>query len=51
MLNNSFIIHGEKTKEITTVKEVWKCDNNIIIIKFGVLFKVCFEFHQELVMG
>ena len=25
---NSLIIHEEKTKEITTVKEVWKCDLN-----------------------
>ena len=26
--SNSLIIHEEKTKEITTVKEVWKCDVN-----------------------
>ena len=25
---NSFIIHEEKAKEITTVKEVWICDPN-----------------------
>ena len=25
---NSLIIHEEKTKEITTVKEVWMCDPN-----------------------
>ena len=33
--SNSLIIHEEKTKEITTVKEVWICDP--IIIKFGEL--------------
>ena len=26
--SNSLIIHREKTKEITTVKEVWICDPN-----------------------
>ena len=26
--SNSLIIHEEKTKEITTAKEVWKCDLN-----------------------
>ena len=26
--SDSLIIHEEKTKEITTVKEVWKCDLN-----------------------
>ena len=26
--SNSLIIHNEKTKEITTVKEVWICDPN-----------------------
>ena len=26
--SNSLIIPDEKTKEITTVKEVWKCDLN-----------------------
>ena len=26
--SNELIIHEEKTKEITTVKEVWKCDPN-----------------------
>ena len=26
--SNSLIIHEEKTKEITTVKEVWECDLN-----------------------
>ena len=26
--SNSLIIHAEKTKEITTVKEVWICDLN-----------------------
>ena len=31
---NSLIIHEEKAKEITTVKEVWKCDPNYHIIKF-----------------
>ena len=25
-VSNSLIIHEEKTKEITTVKEVWLCD-------------------------
>ena len=28
MFSNSLNIHEEKTKEITTVKEVWKCDLN-----------------------
>ena len=27
-VSNSLIIHEEKTKEITTVKEVWICDPN-----------------------
>ena len=31
--NKSLIIHDEKTKEITTVKEVWICDPNYH--KFG----------------
>ena len=31
-LSNSLIIHREKAKEITTVKEVWKCG---IVVKFG----------------
>ena len=26
--SNSLIIHDEKTKEINTVKEVWRCDLN-----------------------
>ena len=26
--SNSLIIHEEKTKEVTTVKEVWICDPN-----------------------
>ena len=26
--SNSLVIHEEKTKEITTVKEVWICDPN-----------------------
>ena len=28
LFSNSLIIHQEKTKEITTVKEIWKCDLN-----------------------
>ena len=28
LFSNSLIIHEEKTKEITTVKEVWICDPN-----------------------
>ena len=28
MFSSSLIIHKEKTKEITTVKEVWICDPN-----------------------
>ena len=28
IFSNSLIIHAEKTKEITTVKEVWICDLN-----------------------
>ena len=27
-ISNSLTIHEEKTKEITTVKEVWICDPN-----------------------
>ena len=26
--SNSLIIHEEKTKEITTVREIWMCDPN-----------------------
>lgn len=26
--SNSFTIHDEKTKEIITMKKVWKCDLN-----------------------
>ena len=35
MLYQSLIIHEKKRKEITTVKEVWKCD--LTIIKCGEL--------------
>ena len=42
--SNSLIIHEDKTKEITTVKEVWICDPNYH--KNSVNF--CFEFLQEL---
>ena len=36
-LSNSSIIHEEKTQGITTIEEVWKCDPNNIVIKFGEL--------------
>ena len=37
IFSSSLIIYEGKTKEITTVKEVWKSDLNLIIIKFGEL--------------
>ena len=38
--SNSLIIHEEKTKEITTVKEVWICDPNYHKIRrsFALIF-------------
>ena len=38
--SNSLIIHEEKTKEITTVKEVWMCDPNYHKIRrsFALIF-------------
>ena len=42
LFSNSLIIHEEKTKEITTVKEVWICDPNSV--------NFCFDFLQELSM-
>ena len=46
--SNSLIIHEEKTKEITTVKEVWICDPNYHKIwrSFALIFSKnyqCFE--------
>ena len=44
--SNSLIIHEEKTKEITTVKEVWICDPNYHKIFFFLIFSKnyqCFE--------
>ena len=46
--SNSLIIHEEKTKEITTVKEVWICDPNYNKIRrsFALIFSKnyqCFE--------
>ena len=46
--SNSLIIHDEKTKEITTVKEVWICDPNYHKIRrsFALIFfknYECFE--------
>ena len=46
--SNSLIIHEEKTKEITTVKEVWICDPNYHKIQrsFALIFSKnyqCFE--------
>ena len=46
--SNSLIIHKEKTKEITTAKEVWICDPNYLEIRrsFGLIFSKnyqCFE--------
>ena len=48
IFSNSLIIHGEKTKEITTVKEVWICDPNYHKIRrtFALIFSKnyqCFE--------
>ena len=37
LFSNSLIIHRQKTKEITAVYEVWKCDLNYPGIKFGEL--------------
>ena len=44
--SHSLIIHTVKTKEITTVKEVWICDLNY----YKNLVKFCFDFLQELLM-
>ena len=44
--SHSLIIHTVKTKEITTVKEVWICDLNY----HKNLVKFCFDFLQELLM-
>ena len=46
--SNSLIIHEDKTKEITTVKEVWICDPNYHKIRrsFALIFSKnyqCFE--------
>ena len=46
--SNSLIIHEEKTREITTVKEVWICDPNYHKIRrsFALIFSKnyqCFE--------
>ena len=46
--SNSLIIHEEKTKEITTVKEVWICDPNYHKVRrsFALIFSKnyqCFE--------
>ena len=48
IFSNSLIIHEEKTKEITTVKEVWICDPNYHKIRrsFALIFSKnyqCFE--------
>ena len=48
LFSNSLIIHEEKTKEITTVKEVWICDPNYHKIRrsFALIFSKnyqCFE--------
>ena len=44
--SNSLIIPEEKTKEVTTVKEIWICDPNYheILVNFS------FDFLQELSM-
>ena len=48
IFSNSLIIHEEKTKEITTVKQVWICDPNYHKIRrsFALIFSKnyqCFE--------
>ena len=48
IFSNSLIIHEEKTKEITTVKEVWICDPNYHKMRrsFALIFSKnyqCFE--------
>ena len=48
--SNSLIIHAEKTKEITTVKEVWICDLNYHKIwwTFALIFSKNYEWFEEL---
>ena len=49
-LSNSFIIHEEKTKEITTVKEVWICDPNYHLIRriFALIFSKNYQSFEKL---
>ena len=48
--SNSLIIHEEKTKEITTVKEVWKCDVNYhkILGTFASNFSKNYQYFEKL---
>ena len=48
--SNSLIIHDEKTKEITTVKEVWICDPNYHKIQrsFALIFSKNYECFEKL---
>ena len=48
--SNSLIIHEEKTKEITTVKEVWICDPNYHKIRrsFALIFSKNYQCLEKL---
>ena len=48
--SNSIIIHAEKTKEITTVKEVWICELNYHKIwwTFVLIFSKNYEWFEKL---
>ena len=48
--SNSLIIHEEKTKEITTVKEVWICDPNYHKIRrsFALIFSKSYQCFEKL---
>ena len=48
--SNSLIIHAEKTKEITTVKEVWICDLNYHKIwwTFALIFSKNYQWFEKL---
>ena len=50
LFSNSLIIHEEKTKEITTVKEVWICDPNYHKIRrsFALIFSKNYQYFEKL---
>ena len=45
--SNSLIIHKDKIKEYTSLKEVWICDPNIFIMKFCALLLWIFIKHSK----